>query len=70
MQDAPLKKQYNCFFHERPKFQEKMTFEKAFWIKCGKKNTKSNIRALYNFRRLYTGCSAKEAILLLLSRDT
>ena len=31
-----MKKQYNCFFHERPKFQEKMTFEKAFWIKCGK----------------------------------
>ena len=57
-------------FRKDLNFKKKWLLKKRFGLNVAKQNTKSNIRTLYNFRRLYTGCSVKEAILLLLSRDT
>ena len=78
LQDAPRKKQYHCFFRGAPKISRINNFYTytlgtiRYYSKSKKIKIKKKIknRTLFIFKILYTGCSKKEAILLLLSRST
>ena len=67
IQGALWKKQYHRSFCRAPKISRKHDFYTfTFGLTWLNKINKTRIRALYIFKLLYTGCSTKKAILLLL----
>ena len=67
---APRTEQYHSSFPGAPKISRKIEFYIFTSGEARKNMNKTIIRTLYILKMLYTGCSMKEAILLLLSWGT
>ena len=57
-------------FAKHLEIHENLTLTHALWISDDKSNKTTRIRTTYLLKMLYTGCSMKEVITLLLSRST
>ena len=57
-------------FVEHLEVHANLTLTHAFWINNDKSNKTTRIRTTYLLKMLYTGCSMKEVITLLLSWST
>ena len=61
---------YHCFFLGARRISKKERFLQHFWGIVANQNKKTRIKTLYILKLLYTGCSTKKAMSLLLLRST